>query len=255
MTAPHHLEEVTNGANRLGAVRGPRSAQGCPKVASNDARFCGIQEGPLSIGSALQEWLNLNTYCVEHWQGDVPWRYTERSTLAYFVGAIWRAGGFAVQEHWIHKLNSNTHASYFGLGDLWFELNGREFDVEAKFCRCVLHRRSRPLRTITACLKSAVKDAGACRQYTPARLRCGLAVCTLVFDVSRPFDLVLDLPALHREYDRWIAAVREGGNTCAWFIRDDMNLPIYPDSPTPNFLYPGVAVILRPFEMNAEVGI
>ena len=207
--------------------------------------YSGFKDESLKLEPVLSTWLELNRYCVQNWEEDVPWRYNERATLSYFAGAIWRSGGFALEEYSTQKSKSvGAEYSKKGRGDLWFELGCREYDVEAKFCRVLLTDPFKPEIEINKCINKAVADISVSRQYDD-RLGCGLAACALVIDVTAMGILSSDAELEARLLAQWVAAVKSAGDACAWFIRNDRKWPLFPDGAKPYLFHPGVAVILK----------
>jgi hypothetical protein len=209
--------------------------------------WMGVQEGSLPLRKVLENWLELNSHCVRTWDGDVPWRYNEQATLSYFIGAIWRSGGFALAEYWTHK-NKGAGTDYtFGRGDLWFEFGEDEYEVEAKFQRCPLNDPFEPESLIHATIEDAVRDVARSKQYHGQRIMCGLAAFPLTVDINdaRALEMLFDQDELRSRLMRWVHALRDAGDTCAWFIREDMEWCRPVDGMHPDFLFPGVAVMLR----------
>jgi hypothetical protein len=207
--------------------------------------WVGIQaETSSPLRRVLEEWLALNRHCVDTWEGDVPWRYNEQATLSYFAGAIWRSGGFALEEYSRHKSNSK-HG--FGRGDLWFELDDREYDIEAKFCRVFLNEPYEPESHIQSSLGKAVSDINSSRAYDDRRVRCALLASTLAIDLTKPdYEAVLfDQGLLEARLERWIYVVKSAGDMAAWFIREDKQWPVFTDGWNPDALFPGIALVLR----------
>jgi hypothetical protein len=207
--------------------------------------YSGAIDKSLNLEPVLTTWLGLNRHCVETWEGDVPWRYNERATLSYFVGAIWRSGGFALEEYSTQKAKSKSAGYFFGRGDLWFEIGAKEYDVEAKLCRTRLNDPFSPGREINRCLKRAIADISMSKKYDDERLGCALAACALVVDVrGRRAAQVPFGDELKARFAQWVDAIKSAGDACAWFIRD-RDWSSFPDGARPGFLYPGVAVILK----------
>lgn len=87
-----------------------------------------------SLEELLWEWIATiqKTFRVMG-TGDAPWWYNERTSLALLAGAIWRAGGVALQEHDIErKKPEKSSGSKHGRCDLYFAVDRRHFIAEAK---------------------------------------------------------------------------------------------------------------------------
>src|SRR5258708_5267136 len=131
----------------------------------------------------LEEWVKLNQQCVDNWEGDIPWRYDEMAALSWFAGAIWRKGGLAMAEYSRHKSDAKRA---FGRGDLWFEFQDKEYDIEAKLCRVLLNvHRYNPERLIMRTMSKAEKDIKASRPYSDERIRCAVLFSILSIDLTK----------------------------------------------------------------------
>jgi hypothetical protein len=56
------------------------------------------RNAPTALRPVLREWLALQTNRTG-WGQDAPWWYNERASLSQFIGAVWRAGGWALEEY------------------------------------------------------------------------------------------------------------------------------------------------------------
>lgn len=89
------------------------------------------------LSDVLKRWIRMNREVAKDWQGhDAPWWYGERASLSILAGAVWRSGGVAFEEYSEDKLHVPHHGAqkmpYSGRCDLFFQLAGKEFVVEAK---------------------------------------------------------------------------------------------------------------------------
>jgi hypothetical protein len=78
---------------------------------SNPVDIRGVHFGSLS--PVLKYWQVLN----ESWEGgDVPWWYNERASVGFLAGAVWKYGGWVMEEFGAEKLRSpEIHTS------VWFD--------------------------------------------------------------------------------------------------------------------------------------
>jgi hypothetical protein len=53
---------------------------------------------PAALRRVLKHWQDLQTD-RDGWGNDAPWWYNERASLSQWVGAVWRAGGWAFEEY------------------------------------------------------------------------------------------------------------------------------------------------------------
>lgn len=75
----------------------------------------------------LKKWhFIIKSYCECFRKLDAPYWYNERATLSTFAGAIWKAGGLALEEYQAKKKH--------GLGrvDLWFRWRNKDYIGEVK---------------------------------------------------------------------------------------------------------------------------
>jgi hypothetical protein len=184
-------------------------------------KWKGIHKGPLpQLTEVLQKWLDLNERTVQEWEGDIPWRYNERATLRIFAGAIWVKGGFVIEEYSAKKSRVDADSSeYFGRPDMWFELDGREYDIEAKICKRFLSPFVDPTSHIDATMKAAVADAKDLKLDNPSRMACGLVMSVPLLRLSkRSLGWMMDKSKLEAQLMRWVSAVRAQKATSAWFF-------------------------------------
>jgi hypothetical protein len=216
----------------------------------NSIPLAGYDGGPLpSLAPVLEEWVGLMGEACERWEGDVPWRYLELASVGLFAGAVWRKGGFVIQEYSRHKNSKRISSTeYFGRGDIWFEFAQSEFDCEAKICFHDMSPTMQVSRSLIRGMKKAVQDAIRLKRYPGERCNCGLLISIPLVNIDNPQSgaLLFERDKLRDQLRKWIAAVRNQGAACAWFVRQDLYGPLFPDSPRPNSLYPGTALLIMP---------
>lgn len=93
--------------------------------------------------------------------GDAPWWYNERASLSIFAGAIWRSGGYVIEEHATDKairrgaVGRPRHSR--GRGDIYFRFSRKHYIGEAKQLWPALNTRSP--NSAQTYVEGAVRDA------------------------------------------------------------------------------------------------
>jgi hypothetical protein len=132
---------------------------------------------------------------------------------------------------------------------MWFELDGREYDIEAKICKRFLSPFVDPTSHIDATMKAAVADAKDLKLNNPSRMACGLVMSVPLLRLSkRSLGWMMDKSKLDAQLMRWVSAVKAQKATSAWFLREDLKLPTFVDGVLPNCLCPGVALMIKPVD-------
>jgi hypothetical protein len=93
----------------------------------------GVHQGSLSVLSPMLEyWQLLNA----SWEGiDAPWWYNERASVGFLAGAVWKYGGWVMEEFSADKLSvERRKKEYSGRCDIAFGIDGHDFWGEAKQC-------------------------------------------------------------------------------------------------------------------------
>lgn len=166
---------------------------------------------------------------------DVPWWYNERASVSVFAGAVWQAGGVALEEFTDEKKipgrrGRAKRVSYSGRTDLYFELGRYEFLAEAK--RCVANLWNPRVKDIDSHLTHACRDA----QRLPRR---GVTCLGMVFV----------LPCLHTNrrdlLDEYISRWSETMEA----IETGASAFVFPSSARGvtwgHWIHPGAAVLIR----------
>ncbi len=85
----------------------------------------GLHLGSLAVLSpVLKYWQKLNVV----WEnGDVPWWYTERTSVGVLAGALWKYGDWVLEEFGTPKLINPKKNPYAGFYDIAFGVNGQNF--------------------------------------------------------------------------------------------------------------------------------
>jgi hypothetical protein len=120
----------------------------------------------------LWDWVNIQERSVRIWNDDPLWWYNERASAGALAGAIWRAGGVAIEEYITQKRSRRKVGRAGGRCDLEFMLGGKHCLVEAKQCWPWLTLRSgrkdiqTPKRNIGAAMRLAKKDVRRLKKET-----------------------------------------------------------------------------------------
>jgi hypothetical protein len=189
----------------------------------------------------LWEWVAIQERSIRIWKGkDALWWYGERTTLGAFAGAIWRSGGFVLEEYSTEKLLPNRDSRgnrerCMGRGDMDFELGGRRFTIEAKSSWPRLKAKGELLHAVKTSLKKAERDS-ACAQVTADFTR--LAV---VF--AAPFCSPRDPESVGDLISTWVQAARNVEDcACAWAFPELGRKLVERKE---HRLYPGAALFVR----------
>jgi len=90
----------------------------------------------------LEQWLRVHRdYMEETGFSDSLYWYTERTNIGALAGAVWRCGGYAVEEYGALKGKDADESN--GRVDLFFMLSDYEVVVEAKQCWIYLSKNNR----------------------------------------------------------------------------------------------------------------
>ena len=111
------------------------------------------------IRPVLEQWLRVHRdYIEEAGFSDSLYWYTERTNIGALAGAVWRCGGYAVEEYGALK-GKDAHESS-GRVDLFFMLSEHEVVIEAKQCWMYLATNARRdfQLAISKRLEEAVSD-------------------------------------------------------------------------------------------------
>lgn len=133
----------------------------------------GVLPGGLRVlEETLWEW----TFALERscrlwgWR-DAPWWYGERASLSVLAGAIWKSGGVALEEYAIERkkdVRHNQRTRRTGRNDLYFNLGGNDFVLEAKILWSNM-KSGTPLVDLRAKLDSAKCDVRSVKDTYGAR--------------------------------------------------------------------------------------
>lgn len=104
-------------------------------------------------------------------QEDALWWYGERASLSTFAGAVWRAGGIALEEYQTEKHVSRRRGNRYGRGDLYLKVGREEYILEAKQVWCGVGSGARnSLQQVSAALERATHDVKRAKSYGERRL-------------------------------------------------------------------------------------
>jgi hypothetical protein len=156
--------------------------------------------GLAPIRIILRRWQVLNAAIGTEWArdySDSPWWYNERASLSFFAGAVWRSGGWALEEYSSTKkapaiakdLKTRT-----GRYDINFAIGSHEYIAEAKQCWPLLSNMRTAHATMTNSIRSATFDSREAISW-------GLPVLSIVFAAPRIIaSHVRQVPALLAQF-------------------------------------------------------
>lgn len=197
----------------------------------------GVHQGSLSVLSPMLEyWLLLNA----SWEGsDAPWWYNERASVSFLAGAVWKYGGWAMEEFSADKLSAERRKKkYSGRCDIAFGIDGHDFWGEAKQCWPALDGKN-TIDMVMANLALAVDQvrAGKMRGYK------GLAI-TFVAPKVRASQA--NRRHIGDYIDKYIAELRAVSSiTLAWTFPAHSRF-LRPDNEWYSHYFPGVILALLP---------
>jgi len=189
----------------------------------------------------LWEWTYLNRKMIKFWDGkDCPWWYNERASISTLAGAVWNAGGIALEEYSSRKRKDRRNA--LGRCDLYFSIGNKKYVAEAKQCWLNAGSRTQDMEVnVRKCLGEACEDS----KQNRSEHQGGETLIGIAFIVPRipPSDLENEVVGER------IKAVQDAltgiaGNECAlaWiFPRDSRDITADDDG----YIYPGTAVLIK----------
>jgi hypothetical protein len=192
----------------------------------------------------LKKWVGLNETMFRYWRkdDDVPWWHNEYASLSTLSGAIWRLGGVAIEEysdskHRISRKTGLPMESYSGRVDSYYEIDGHEFKVEAKFCYVAASKSPGSQKEdMIWYLSEAAKDA---RKSDPdGQRRLAVVFATPYLPKSQGKALRERIESTVGQVEA-LVKTREG-DACAWVFPC-----IEKCISEGNLLYPGTAVIIN----------
>jgi len=194
----------------------------------------GVTGGGGGLVDALWEWVTLQERGARIWdREDALWWYGERASLSTFAGAVWRAGGIALEEYQTEKHVSRRRGNRYGRGDLYLKVGREEYILEAKQVWCSVGSGARnSLKRVSAALRSATQDVKRAKSYGERRLAAVFVV---------PMIPKLRSGDIDARIAWWLEEVRGIDFTyLAWAFPPNAR-----DLFDEGTLYPGVCVLLR----------
>jgi hypothetical protein len=216
----------------------------------------GVNCKPLpAIEKVLRKWKGLVSQLGSEWAGeangserDCPWWYLERTSLAFFAGAVWQHGGHAIEEYATDKKSRIRLRSkvkkHSGRGDLMFCLKDRRrwYVVEAKQEYLPL---SLPYKEFAGRvgrqLSEARKDAVCCPSYGYPRL--GMVFLSPYQAKDKPTTKTL------REWVSNLCRFQKSTDSCvAWVFPSNARSLKFTEKKhreRTTYFYPGAALVIR----------
>jgi hypothetical protein len=216
----------------------PSSAKTSVNLLSASVDSRGIEPKKLpQFEDLLWEWISIQERSIRLTRGeDAMWWYGERACLGGFSGAVWRSGGFVLEEYSTEKLHmsqspNGTKEKSMGRGDMDFVMGGSKYTIEAKICWPTLGGKS-VLNNLKNAMNSAELDVKRVKAYK------GYSRLAIVFASPR-CGKGKDSDALVTD---WIAEIRGlRGWTCAWVFPALGRQLIWADGRK----YPGAALFIK----------
>ena len=116
----------------------------------------------------LREWSQVCTDYRTRVDGDLPWHYKERAQIGFLAAAAWRLKGAALEEWHTEKLSEGK--SRKGRGDLWVQVSGGAWHIEAKLVLVWLRPSPNSgVKRVGATLRKACRDASEMKRYKGER--------------------------------------------------------------------------------------
>jgi hypothetical protein len=196
-----------------------------------------VHVGPLwFLEDLLWEWIAVQERSIRLWeQKDALWWYGERTSLGGFAGAVWRSGGFVLEEYSTEKMRELGKARLAtGRADMDFAISGMKFMIEAKQCWPRLRAKGSLMHRVKKAFDEATDDA----RHVPHRPSYMKLAVVFAAPGSNQIDYV------ESQITNWVDAARKFDKecACAWvFPQSAKSLA----SPTYCKRYPGAALFIK----------
>ena len=193
----------------------------------------------------LWEWTWLNREMAKSWKWkDCPWWYNERASISTLAGAVWNAGGTALEEYSSKKRKGRRSA--YGRCDLYFRIGRDEYVTEAKQCWLSAGRHAIYMeRNVRSRLNDACEDA----KRTAIDLRGGETILGILFIVPcvpRKSEEDVLGERTKKVQEVLIDIARKEKCALAWiFPRDARKMTMRDEG----YIYPGAAVLIKRVEV------
>ena len=199
----------------------------------------GLHPGSLAtLSPVLKYWQTLNEIWVG--EGDAPWWYNERSSVGLLSGAIWKNGGWALEEFGTDKLAgpSNKKKTFPGRCDIAFGTDGQDYWGEAKQCWPTLNGRNN-INMVTKSLDRASEQvkSGKERGYE------GLAIVFVTPKITKSTVNRRHIGDYITNYVDQLKAIQN--ITLAWTFPARTRY-LWPDNGWRDYFFPGVVMVIRP---------
>ncbi len=107
----------------------------------------------------LIQWLKINRdYIEETDYEDCLYWYNERANVSTFAGAMWKCGGFALEEYSAHKSDENENSKK-GRIDLYIQSHGNSAVCEAKIEWIYLCEPNRQQKDFAKTISNSIEKA------------------------------------------------------------------------------------------------
>ena len=201
-----------------------------------------VEPGPLKkLENLLWWWTWLNRDMAKSWKWkDCPWWYNERASISTIAGAVWNAGGTALEEYSSKKRKGGRSA--YGRCDLYFRIGRDEYVTEAKLCWLSAGRQARDMEgNVRYWLDEAYKDA----KRTAVDLRGGETILGILFVVPCvPQKSEEDFlgERIKGVQEVFIDIAKKEKCALAWIFPRDARKMTYRGA---GYIFPGTAVLIK----------
>jgi hypothetical protein len=185
----------------------------------------------------LKAWQHLNSAIGSEWAReyeDAPWWYNERASISFLAGAIWKSGGWALEEFSSRKKGfgrGTAAALRAGRYDINFAVGENEYIAEAKQC----WPRPHDIKAAGAAIRHSLRQAKADAR---SDISWDLPVLAIVFAVPRiPISRAPQVSVLLQR----LVELPLPNVLVAW------SFPLAARalrSPTNGYIYPGVMILV-----------
>jgi len=200
-------------------------------------RYLSVRGIP-ALKPVLERFLRPNEQVARTWAwSDFPWWYNERANLGMLAAAVWKSNGIAFEEFTSPKrhFRGTRRSTYTGRNDLYINLRGREFIVEAKNTfLSAFPRNARARDYVQDKLLQASRDVKKPRPYGCQRLA--------VLFISPRFEWSQrhEIDVLIRKWIEEIKTVRHTLSACV-FPAASRTTAVWKKTS----LFPGIAILVR----------
>ena len=165
----------------------------------------------VSLRPVLNEWIKIHeNYLIQYDYEDCLYWYNERANLSAFVGAVWKTGGFALEEYSSEKVGDRNTNN--GRIDLYFSLGKFEAIVEAKAGKLYFGEKTKLdfKEKINFIVNKSVEDVAQSFPAYPHGVGLGLSFITTYWrsDYDASQDMLELKSYLENSYEDYIKNIK-----------------------------------------------